>query len=35
VFDAIHNVQARTPTANVVAMLESVRGFIVRQVKLP
>jgi hypothetical protein len=27
VFDAIHNVQARTPVANVVAMVESVREF--------
>jgi uroporphyrinogen-III decarboxylase len=27
VFDAIHNVQARTPVANVVAMVEAVREF--------
>jgi uroporphyrinogen-III decarboxylase len=27
VFNAIHNVQARTPVRNVVAMLEAVRDF--------
>ena len=27
VFDAVHNVQARTPIANVVAMIEAVRQF--------
>jgi len=27
VFDAIHNVQAGTPTANVVAMIEAVKTF--------
>lgn len=27
VFDAIHNVQARTPVANIVAMLDAVREF--------
>jgi uroporphyrinogen-III decarboxylase len=27
VFDAIHNIQALTPTANVVAMLDAVRAF--------
>jgi hypothetical protein len=27
VFDAVHNVQARTPIANVVAMIEAVREF--------
>jgi len=27
VFDAIHNVQARTPVANVVAMIEAVHEF--------
>jgi len=32
VFDAIHNVQARTPVANVVAMVEAVREFNERSV---
>jgi uroporphyrinogen-III decarboxylase len=27
VFDAIHNVQARTPTANIVAMIDAVHEF--------
>jgi len=27
VFDAIHNVQARTPVSNVVAMVEAVKEF--------
>ena len=27
VFDAVHNVQARTPTANIVAMIEAVHEF--------
>lgn len=27
VFDAIHNVQARTPVANIIAMIEAVREF--------
>jgi len=27
VFDAIHNVQARTPVANIVSMVDAVREF--------
>jgi uroporphyrinogen-III decarboxylase len=27
VFNAIHNVQAKTPTANIVAMLDAVKEF--------
>jgi len=34
VFDAIHNVQAQTPTANIVAMIEAVKEFNGRVVRL-
>lgn len=27
VFNTIHNIQARTPVANVVAMVEAIRAF--------
>jgi uroporphyrinogen-III decarboxylase len=27
VFNAVHNIQARTPVANIVAMLEAVKEF--------